>query len=396
MSLNCHKAGMGGLDREKINQIIETASKGSKFYKKKQEDQKRIDCQVAQLQEAHTRLSPGQIDRARREADLTVESLRADRDLTRTIVHVDMDMFYAAVEMRDNPALASVPMAVGGNGMLSTINYTARKFGLMAEMPDFIAKKLCPDLVIVPVNMEKYAAVSEVVRGVFREYDPNFAPMSLDEAYLDFTELLSKHQEDGENEVTAWSLVNEMRSKIQERTQLSASAGIAPNRFLAKVCSDLNKPNGQYALRPDPEEVMEFVSGLAIGKVGGIGNVQEQLLKGIGVRTCRDLFEKRAEIRLLFSDRSEFYLAVSQGCGSSRIDPPEDRERKSITTEGEIFLAAGNAYSKLGEAIMGLHPASDTNTIIVNNSQNNVNNSVNTPQTNTQAGVNTLPEIRKK
>ena len=201
-------------------------------------------------------------------------------------------------------------------------------------MPGFIAKKLCPDLVIVPVNMEKYAAVSEVVRGVFREYDPNFAPMSLDEAYLDFTELLSKHQEDGEKEVTAWSLVNEMRSKIQERTQLTASAGIAPNCFLAKVCSDLNKPNGQYALRPDPEEVMEFVSGLAIRKVGGIGNVQEQLLKGVGVRTCRDLYEKRAEIRLLFSElSSEFYLAVSQGCGSSRIEPPEDRERKSISTE---------------------------------------------------------------
>ena len=116
-----------------------------------------------------------------------VNCLRKQRDLTRTIVHVDMDMFYAAVEMRDNPALAGVPMAVGGMGMLSTSNYAARKFGVRAAMPGFIAKKLCPELVIVPGNMEKYAGVSEVVRGVFREYDPNFAPMSLDEAYLDIT-----------------------------------------------------------------------------------------------------------------------------------------------------------------------------------------------------------------
>ena len=245
-----------------------------------------------------------------------------------------MDMFYAAVEMRDNPALRGVPMAVGGMGMLSTSNYAARKFGVRAAMPGFIAKKLCPDLVIVPGNMEKYAAVSEVVRGVFREYDPNFAPMSLDEAYLDITELLSKHQEDRDSQETAWNIVNEMRSKIHERTELTASAGIAPNCFLAKVCSDLNKPNGQYELRPDAEEVMKFVSGLAIRKVGGIGNVQEQLLKGIGVQTCGDLYEKRAEIRLLFSELSfEFYLAVSQGIGSSRIEPPEDRERKSISTE---------------------------------------------------------------
>ena len=243
-------------------------------------------------------------------------------------------MYYAAVEMRDNPALRDVPMAVGGMGMLSTSNYAARKFGVRAAMPGFIAKKLCPNLVIVPGNMEKYAAVSEVVRGVFREYDPNFAPMSLDEAYLDITELLSRHQEEKDSHESAWSIVNEMRSKIHERTQLTASAGIAPNCFLAKVCSDLNKPNGQYELRPDPEEVMEFVSGLAIRKVGGIGNVQEQLFKGIGVQTCRDLFAKRAEIRLLFSELSfEFYLAVSQGIGSSRIEPPEDRERKSISTE---------------------------------------------------------------
>lgn len=150
--------------------------------------------------------------------------MRQERDLSRTIVHVDMDMFYAAVEMRDNPALRGVPMAVGGMGMLSTSNYAARKFGVRAAMPGFIAKKLCPNLVIVPGNMEKYAAVSEVVRGVFKEYDPNFAPMSLDEAYLDLTDLLAELQST-DSQKSAWSLVEEMRQKIFERTQLTASAG---------------------------------------------------------------------------------------------------------------------------------------------------------------------------
>ena len=248
-------------------------------------------------------------------------------------MHVDMDMFYAAVEMRDNPSLRDVPMAVGGVGMLSTSNYLARKFGVRAAMPGFIGKKLCPQLVIVPGNMEKYSQVSQVVRAVFREYDPNFAPMSLDEAYLDITDILAKKRaEDGE--VTAWSLVNEMRWKIEERTELTASAGIAPNCFLAKVCSDLNKPDGQYELAPQVDIIAEFVSKLVIRKVGGIGNVQEQLLRGIGVETCGDLYRSRAEIRLLFSElSSDFYLAVSQGIGSTRLEPPEERERKSISTE---------------------------------------------------------------
>ena len=191
MSLNCNKAGMVGLDKEKINQVIEAASKGSKFYAKKQADQARIDRQVESMRQALASLADTQLERARKEADRVVAQLRADRDLSRTIVHVDMDMFYAAVEMKDNPRLANIPMAVGGMGMLSTSNYLARKFGVRAAMPGFIAKKLCPELVIVPTNMDKYAEVAEVVRGVFKEYDPNFAPMSLDEAYLDITHMLS-------------------------------------------------------------------------------------------------------------------------------------------------------------------------------------------------------------
>ena len=161
MSLNCNKAGMVGLDKEKINQAIEAASKGSKFYAKKQADQARIDRQVESMRQALASLADTQLERARKEADRVVAQLRADRDLSRTIVHVDMDMFYAAVEMKDNPRLANIPMAVGGMGMLSTSNYLARKFGVRAAMPGFIAKKLCPELVIVSTNMDKYAEVAE-------------------------------------------------------------------------------------------------------------------------------------------------------------------------------------------------------------------------------------------
>ena len=159
------------------------------------------------------------------------------------------------------------PMAVGGMGMLSTSNYAARKFGVRAAMPGFIAKKLCPELIIVPGNMETYAEEAEKIRQVFRVYDPNYLPMSLDEAYLDLTDYLLGHPEQ-----TAAAVVSEMRARICEATQLTASAGIAPNTFLAKVCSDMNKPNGQYQLETTEQAVMEFVNKLSIRKSSFLKN----------------------------------------------------------------------------------------------------------------------------
>merc|ERR1719187_1859508 len=222
MALNDNKAGMTGLDTDKINAIIESASKGSKFYQAKLVSQAKIDQQIERLGQQLAALKRADLDRARREADLQAACLK--RDLSRTIVHVDMDMFYAAVEMRDAPYLKELPMAVGGMGMLSTSNYRARRFGVRAAMPGFIAKKLCPDLVIIPTNMAKYAAVSDIVREVFKQYDPNFAPMSLDEAYLDITDYLDNIGRTS----SAAQVVEEMRAKIEVATSLTASAGIAP------------------------------------------------------------------------------------------------------------------------------------------------------------------------
>jgi len=333
MALNDTKAGMEGLDKESISKVIEEASKGSKFYAKKQEDQARISQQAKEMKLALDAFTPSELEAARVSADVLIDNLRAGRILNKVIVHVDMDMFYAAVEMRDQPDLVDKPMAVGGMGMLSTSNYKARRFGVRAAMPGFIAKKLCPHLVIVPTNMAKYAAVAEQVREVFKEYDPDFCPMSLDEAYLDITKLVEAAEGD-DIEAVATSIVNEMRSKIKEKTGLTASAGIAPNCRLAKVASDMNKPNGQFLVAAKEETILDFVQQLSIRKIGGVGNVSEQLLNAIGVFTCKDIFEKRAEIKLLFSEISfEFYMEVSQGLGATSIEPPDERERKSMSTE---------------------------------------------------------------
>ncbi|ROT71354.1 putative DNA polymerase kappa isoform X5 [Penaeus vannamei] len=291
LALNTHKAGMEGLDTEKINEIIKKASEGSRFYQHKQKCQQRLDAKIM---------------------DHLVKELESRRDLTHTIVHVDMDMFYAAVEMRDDPSLRDKPMAVGSTGMLSTSNYAARKFGVRAAMPGFIGKKLCPDLVIVRPDFTKYKQASKEIQEIFSQYDPNFCPMSLDEAYLDITEYLVKNAH-----------VLEMEDD-----------GIASNTRLAKVCSDMNKPNGQYYLPPEHQRILDFISSLPIRKVSGIGNVMEQQLSAIGVNICSDLMKKRGLLKLLFSDINyNNFLSIALGLGHTTLSTWTEKDRKSISTE---------------------------------------------------------------
>ncbi|XP_045139406.1 LOW QUALITY PROTEIN: DNA polymerase kappa-like [Portunus trituberculatus] len=340
LSLNTHKAGMEGLDTEKINEIIKRASEGSRFYQHKQKHQQQLNEKLEVMKKEVASFTKEQIDKATKQMDQLVQELEAERDLSHTIVHVDMDMFYAAVEMLDDPSLRDKPMAVGSTGMLSTSNYAARKFGVRAAMPGFIGKKLCPELTIVPPNFDKYRAVSQEVRDVFSQYDPGFSPMSLDEAYLDITEYLQKNsslyvdEDDGDNhEQLAQAVVNEMRHKIEVRTQLTASAGIAANTRLAKVCSDLNKPNGQYYLPPDRDRILEFISPLPIRKVSGIGNVMEQHLQALDITQCGHLMEKRGLLKLLFSEINyENFLTIALGLGHSTLSAWTERE-KSISTE---------------------------------------------------------------
>ncbi|XP_006820883.1 DNA polymerase kappa-like, partial [Saccoglossus kowalevskii] len=352
MGLNTNKAGMEGLDKEKINSIILQASKGSKFYENEQKKEQLLNNKIEQMKEQLGKLTEQEKSMALVEVDKMVLELKAQRDLTRTIVHIDMDMFYAAVEMKDDPTLRDKPMAVGSMGMLSTSNYKARRFGVRAAMPGFIGKKLCPELILVKPNFVKYRAVSQEIQHIMGQYDPNFAAMSLDEAYLDLTEhlkLRSSLSEESrtfyyrfkENQscrdsrdinqmvvsktgntatvtkstdekmvvletgntatvttstaekmvvletgntatvkhdylkdmsryeifgVSAEEAVREIRFRIEQKTQLTASAGIAPNTMLAKVCSDKNKPNGQYRIEPTLEAVNKFIEDLPIRK----------------------------------------------------------------------------------------------------------------------------------
>lgn len=530
MDLNTAKAGMEGLDKDKINHIIHEASKGSRFYENEKKKEKQVQKRIEELQTKMASFYDEQKAKARQIANKTVQELEQARDLSRTIVHIDMDAFYAAVEMRDDPSLKSKPMAVGGSAMLCTSNYLARRYGVRAGMPGFIAKKLCPNLTIVPTNFDKYTKISHEIREVLAEYDRNFLPMSLDEAYLDITgylrtigdgkqqqregvivkieeagEMEGKHEiqkhdtgefasmciresaparsneyvtrewvnnelvevkqetddpeaisdqdfeqvvkpvngertvdaiiheanetncarirgvdvvEDealpsdrdlesipdlnielvakqlkvdtvegkaslelvnqtkdegigqtidaevdkikrqdpdtslGENESdtdevhkerattdrgvfynTVEEVVKELRRKIEEKTQLTASAGIAPNMFLAKVCSDKNKPNGQFYLKPERDKIMEFVRELPLRKAFGIGRVSEQILTSVlKVNTCSELYDRRDLMQLLFTPVAcRNYLEISLGLGSTVVDV--DRERKSMSTE---------------------------------------------------------------
>ncbi|XP_066473385.1 DNA polymerase kappa [Tiliqua scincoides] len=348
MGLNDNKAGMQGLDKEKINKIIMEASKGSKFYENELKKDKQVNERIEKMLKLKSKITDQQIMKAQLQVDKLTTELDQNRDLSCTIVHIDMDAFYAAVEMRDNPELRDKPVAVGSLSMLSTSNYHARRYGVRAAMPGFIAKKLCPHLTIVPLNFQKYKEVSKEVRKILAEYDPHFMPMGLDEAYLNITEYLERrknwHEEEQKQQpstscmnsvvfgTSAEQVVEEIRFRIEQKTNLTASAGIAPNTMLAKMCSDQNKPNGQYRIPPEREAVMNFIKNLPIRKVPGIGKVTEKMLKALGIVTCSELYQQRALISLLFSETSwRNFLEISLGLGSTYLE--REGERKSMSTE---------------------------------------------------------------
>lgn len=201
----------------------------------------------------------------------------------RKIVHVDMDAFYASVEQRDDPALRGKPVVVAWRGARSVVcaaSYEARRFGVRSAMPALRAEKLCPQAVFVPPDFARYKAVSRQVRAIFARHTDRIEPLSLDEAYLDVTE-------NREGLASATAVAEAIRAAVREETALTASAGVAPNKFLAKIASDWNKPDGLFVLRP--ARVLSFLAPLPVGRLPGVGQVMERQLAVLGLRTVGQL-----------------------------------------------------------------------------------------------------------
>lgn len=245
----------------------------------------------------------------------------------RKIIHCDCDCFYASVEMRDDPNLRGRPIAVGGasdrRGVISTCNYEARSFGVRSAMPTAQAKKLCPDLIVVPGNMKKYREVSAQIREVFLSFTDTIEPLSLDEAYLDVTD--SPHCNG-----SATLIAQKIRSRIQQELKITISAGVAPNKFLAKIASDWQKPDGLTVIHPDAVE--DFVLRLPVQKIHGIGRVTAEKMRHQGIRNCSDL--RRFTLVALVQKYGKFGNRLYQLCRGEDDRPVcGDGSRKSVSVE---------------------------------------------------------------
>ncbi len=244
----------------------------------------------------------------------------------RKIIHVDMDAFYASVEQHDNPELQGKPIAVGGGskrGVVSAASYEARKFGVRSAMAGYIAKRNCPDLIFVRPRFDRYKEVSHQIREIFFEYTDLVEPLSLDEAYLDVTE-------NKKGNPSATLIAKEIRKKILDKTGLTASAGISINKFIAKVASDYNKPNGQKTV--NPEDVVPFLEKLDIRKFYGVGKVTAEKMYKLGIFTGIDLKEKSLEfLDEHFGKSGRYYYYVVRGVHTSEVKP--HRIPKSVGAE---------------------------------------------------------------
>jgi DNA polymerase-4 len=247
----------------------------------------------------------------------------------RAIIHLDMDCFYAAIEVRDRPSLRGKPVGVGGardrRGVLTTCNYEARKFGVRSAMPTFMALQRCPDLIVLPTRFDVYRREAAVIRGILHRFTSLIEPLSLDEAYLDVTE----------HPGAPGPLAQVIRGTIFRKTKLTSSAGIGPNKLIAKIASEINKPNGQFEVTP--EQVPEFMEKLPVRKIWGIGEKTERKLEELGVKTCGQLQRfSRPELVEFFGKFGLDLYDLCRGIDHRPVEP--DRPRKSLSTE-ETFAA---------------------------------------------------------
>ena len=262
----------------------------------------------------------------------------------RKIIHIDMDAFFASVEQRDFPELRGKPVIVGGpphkRGVVAAASYEARQFGIHSAMPSSQAYQRCPQAIFTRARFEVYREVSNQIRAIFNQYTHLVEPLSLDEAYLDVTTNRA-------NNPSATLLAQEIRRKIFKTTGLTASAGVAANKFLAKIASDINKPNGIFVI--PPAKAMAFVEGLSIGKFHGIGKATEKKMHQLGIFSGLDLKgRKEAELIEHFGKVGSYYYLIARGIDNRQVSP--DRIRKSVGVE-ETFSRDLMARKEMEEVL---------------------------------------------
>lgn len=267
----------------------------------------------------------------------------------RKIIHIDMDAFYASVELKKHPDLQHLPVVVAYNQPRSVIcaaSYPARKFGLRSAMPVSQAKKICPQVVIIPPHFDEYRAISQQIHQIFKRYTDKIEPIALDEAYLDVTQ-------NKQNIATATEVAQRIRMDIWQELGLTASAGVAPNKFLAKIASDWQKPNGLFVIKP--HQIQHFIVNLALNKIPGVGKVNQQKLANLGLTTLGDL--QRVDEALLIQQFGKYgkqlYL-FAQGIDHRPVESERIRQQisKEITFEQDLNLSQAQHYwSSLAENI---------------------------------------------
>lgn len=248
-------------------------------------------------------------------------------EATTKIIHVDCDCFYAAVEVRDDPRLRGRPVAVGGDpgrrGVIATCNYEARHFGVRSAMASSQALRLCPELVILAPQFDKYRKVSAAISQIFRRFTPHIEPLSLDEAYLDVTDCTHFNN-------SATRIAEAIRAAVRKEVGITVSAGVAPNKFLAKIASDWRKPDGLFVIRP--EQVEAFVRTLPVKRLSGVGRVTAGKLEALGVKTCADVQGLgRLALSQHFGSFGERLWHLSQGEDDRQVQ--SGRRRKSVSVE---------------------------------------------------------------
>lgn len=269
----------------------------------------------------------------------------------RKIIHVDCDCFYAAIEMRDDPSLAGKPLAVGGTadrrGVIATCNYEARAYGVRSAMASGHAQKLCPDLLIVRPRMDAYKAVSREIHAIFRDYTDQIEPLSLDEAFLDVSD--SPHFAG-----SATRIAQDIRRRVSSELHITVSAGVAPNKFLAKIASDWKKPNGLFVITPD--QVDDFVADLAVDKLHGVGKVTAAKLARLGIQKCNELreWDKLGLIRE-FGSFGERLWGLARGIDDRAVQTDSRRQSVSVeNTYNQDLADLGECLEQLPDLLLEL------------------------------------------